>query len=345
MFGVTRNNILRIASLTGLSIGLGGGVYFVKLLLSTIDATTESMQLTDFSTAYQVGEAIALLGLLMVTIALLFKIDTKSCEIISPKQLVFIAIFLIFCGLAYAVRMPLPAAEFRPINAVPYTVLNEKVQLLWLCLVGLVTCALSMLGILRIWPRTIMLLLMMYLTYFVTGIFLYNNAVLPNPSLFYPLLGFNALVFLLAFSALLSQRPEAEQALVEIEQLKRHKDRAKIEEEALKARLKARESQLVKSNMAQEILGMQRRPVELAKENALAPQSAAAPIALPAMATLLEPLHTGVSKAQQELDKLRLEIETLRLEYHNRETAHYQELNALAEKLNHQIKTMLLDKL
>jgi len=342
VFDVLKNKTLLMASLAGLFIGLGGSFYFINVLLLTTNATTE---LTAFSTPYHVGEAIALSGLLVVSISILFKIDTKSCETISPKQLAFIAILLIFCGLACTVRTPLPAIELRDSNSVPYTVLNERVQLLWLCLVGLVTCALSMLGVLRIWPRTVILLLMMYLTYFVSGIFLYNATILPNPSLFYPLLGFNALVFLLAFSALLTQRPESEQALVEIEQLKRHKNRAKIEEEALKARLKARESQLVKSNLAQEILGMQRRPVEPPKEGAPAPPSAPAPIALPAMATLLEPLHTGVNKAQQELDKLRLEIETLRLEYHNRETAHYQELNALAEKLNHQIKTMLLDKL
>lgn len=331
--------ISNLAKTFALLLHLAGLTLFLTLLMlqqSSEAKRAEFSRLLDpnnlYALPYNLGELLALIALLSITLPILLQLYDTKCEIISPGRMVFLALMLVITGIAFAIRTPVPPPGMDS-SGIGYLFLNQDVQLTSTYLVGMFTAFLGVLALFRTWPRTVILLLIMNLLYFSSGNILFNIQLKNNETLFALIASFTFLMLLISITALWMLRPQIEE---DLEQVKAF--------QALKNSLKIREEELSDSEMANTILSLTRRKGD-DKEGKK--DKEVIMVNLPSTASAPTPPSAGISTAEAEqtqaaLTALQDQINDIREAHRKAEKEKLAEVIAAFEALHERINRTLI---
>jgi len=332
--------ISHLAKLLLMLLHLGGLTLFMVLLMlqqANEEKRTQFARLVSsdnlYSLPYNVGELLALIGLLSITIPTLLQHHNNKCEAISPGRMVFLALMLVLVGVAFTIRTPIPPGDLNNLG-VGYLVLTQETQLISTYLIGMFTAFLGFLALFRAWPRTVILLLMMYLLYFSSGNILFNIHLKDNNTLLVLISSFTFLTILIGFIALWMLRPQIEKDYEQAQAF-----------QALKHALQAREEELSDSEMVNTLLSFNKpskKPKEEPKKEAIMMNMPASQPVNPPPPSNTNNLPEDVRSTHDALKALREEIDTLRQEHQAAEKEKLEQLTTAIDDLHDRINRTLI---
>jgi hypothetical protein len=329
--------------------------YFIFMLWALTHSDVLSTQkasnpeFLNLATPYNLGEFCALLGLLSVSIPFLLKLDGRRCEVIGKSNLTFIVIACLLLSVAYTVRTPLLP---EGVAHQGYMKLSDEAQLIWTNLMGIGVTFLSVLAVRLIWPRTTILLLILYLSYFISGHFLYNTKIFNNPEAFILVLLFSTMSIFIGLLALGAQRPEIEGIYAELKGVSALEEKRKKKLNALRSLERELEDMTrtqeaeIETQTAQNLLAIRERPQLKTTEEIQAAKDKEEQLMMAEMQMMSGGMNMPHADAHasvdtqalsEELEKLRQDLIALHENQHNETLAQYAELQASFEKLEEKI--------
>ncbi len=214
-----------------------GTLFFLWASMNVFGLTLKEIRQEPFLnpyTLYTIGEIIALVGLLSICIPIIFQLSPAKAEIFKRRNLLFLLLMLIVLSLAYSVRIPAPnvvvaQGATQIADKQSLLIIGYHAQLMWQVLMGLLVSVLGMMSLSKKWPRTLIILLLMYFVYFSTGTILLSEHLIADMTSFVIFGLMIAFILLLSILALSKPdtSPTAKQPAIEASE-----ERAKIEAEA-----------------------------------------------------------------------------------------------------------------
>ena len=341
-FKVTKNLFLMLIRLAMFAIIAVCFVHFSSMLWALMNSEVLSVrqvknpEFLNLATPYNLGEFCALLGLLSVSIPFLLKLDGGCCESIGKSNFILIVIACLLLSVAYTVRTPLLP---EGVAHQGYMKLSVETQLIWTNIMGIGVTVFSVLAVKLIWPRTTILLLILYLSYFISGHFLYNTKIFGSPETFILVLLFSTMSIFIGLLALASQRPEIEGIYAELKGASDLEEKRKEKLRELDKMTRKQEDE-IETETAQNLLAIRQRPqFKTRAEKQAEKDKEQKEIIVDAINIAKTDAHGTVDTQalRTELDKLRQDIMVLHESQHSENLAQYAELQASFKKLEDKI--------